>query len=231
MFFRVRFKVVTYLFCILLAGLTCCEKSSVNSIDEGEIHYNITYHDRNAVLPDELMPNSMVVKFKDDKTLMEITSPIGNNGVFIITEPDENKIQTYIRILGMRYYYEGLAGEVPPGINPMDSMHIETTREVNKILDLECKKAVVRIPERNFTYNIWYTEDIDIKRPNESNPFKKIDGVLINFFFLMGDIIIEFEADGIYLKSIPDKTFEKSDNFRRIDRQSMDDIIGSMMSL
>jgi len=229
--FRVRIFVITYLFCLILVGLTGCEKSSLNSIDEGEIHYNITYHDRNAVLPDELMPNSMTVKFKDDKTLMEITSPIGNNGVFIITEPDEKKIQTYIRILGMRYYYEGLAGEVPPGINPMDSMQIELTKEEDKILDLDCKKAVVTIPDRDFTYNVWYTRNIDIKNPNDSNPFKVIDGVLINFFFLMGDIIIEFEADGIYLKSISDKSFEKSDNFRRIDRQSMDDIIGSMMSL
>ena len=83
-----RYKVFTYAVCMILVGLAGCNKSPVKSIDEGEIHYKITFHDRNAVLPDELMPSSMVVKFKDNKTLMEITSPIGNNGVFIITEPE-----------------------------------------------------------------------------------------------------------------------------------------------
>ena len=48
---------------------------------------------------------------------------------------------------------------------------------------------------------------------------------------MMGDIIIEFEAEGIYLRSIPDKAFERGENFRRIDRKSMDDLIASMMSL
>ena len=216
---------------MILVGLTGCTKSPLKSIDEGEIHYKITFHDRNAVLPDELMPSSMVVKFKDDKTLMEITSPIGNNGVFIISEPDKNQMQTIIRVLGMKYYYMGTTDEIPPGINPMNNMDLETTNQVSKILDLKCRKAIVRIPEKDFTYELWYTEEIDINNPNSYNPFKDIDGVLINFFFMMGDIIIEFEAEGIYLRSIPDKAFERGENFRRIDRKSMDDLIASMMSL
>lgn len=216
---------------MILVGLTGCTKSPLKSIDEGEIHYKITFHDRNAVLPDELMPSSMVVKFKDDKTLMEITSPIGNNGVFIISEPDKNQMQTFIRVLGMKYYYMGTTDEIPPGINPMNNMDLETTNQVSKILDLKCRKVIVRIPEKDFTYELWYTEEIDIKNPNSYNPFKDIDGVLINFFFMMGDIIVEFEAEGIYLRSIPDKVFERGENFRRIDRKSMDDLIASMMSL
>lgn len=226
-----RYKVFTFIVCIILLGLSGCNKSPLKSIDEGEIHYKITFHDRNAVLPDELMPSSMVVRFKNDKTLLEITSPIGNNGVFIITKPDNNQIQTFIRILGMKYYYQGPADEIPPGINPMSGMNLEYTNEEATILDLKCKKTIVTIPEKDFTYDLWYTEEIDIKEPNSYNPFKDIDGVLINFFFIMGDITIEFEAEGIYLRPVPDNVFEKGQNFRRIDRKSMDDLIASMMSL
>ncbi|HCC71870.1 MAG TPA: hypothetical protein DEQ09_12080 [Bacteroidales bacterium] len=216
---------------MILVGLSGCGKSSLKSIDEGEIHYNITFHNRNAVLPDELMPNNLIVKFKNNKTLMEITSPIGNNGVYIVNEPKESKTKTFIRILGIKYYYEGITGEIPPGINPMQSISIEETDEVAEILGLKCRKAIVNFPEKDFTYDIWYTKEIDIKDPNNFNPFKDIDGVLINFFFVMGDIIVEFEAEGIYMRPVPDKDFEKGDNFRRIDRNSMNDIIASMMSL
>jgi len=228
----VRYTFIAFcLILIILPGLSSCKELSLKSIDEGEIHYKITFHDRKAILPDELMPNTMVVKFKDDKTIMEITSPIGNNGVFIITEPDKNQIQTFLRVLNMKYYYEGPADEIPPGINPMEGMDIENTLYVSNILNLKCRKAIVRIPEMDFSYDIWYTEDLGIKKPNFSNPFRDIDGVLINFFFLMGDAMIEFEAEGIYQRPIPDKVFEKGEDFRRIDRKSMDDLIASMMNL
>jgi len=220
-----------YLFLIIILGISGCKESSLKSIDEGEIHYKITIHDRNAFLPDELMPNSMVVKFKDSKTVMEITSPIGNNGVFIITEPDKNQVQTFLRVLNMKYYWEGPADEIPPGINPMEDISIKNTSQVSSILNLKCHKAVVSIPEKDFTYDIWYTEDLNIKHPNGSNPFKDIDGVLINFFFMMGDAVIEFEAEGLYQRPVPDKVFEKNGDFRRIDRKSMDELITSMMSL
>ncbi len=216
---------------MILGGLAGCKKSTLKSIDEGEIHYKITFHDRNAVLPDELMPNSMIVKFKDDKILMEITSPIGNNGVYNIIDPEKNQVKTYFRVMGMKYYFIGSADEVPPGIDPMENIEFDATDQESEILGLKCKKTTATIPETGYKYDLWYTDEIDIKNPNNSNPFKGIDGVLINFFFVMGDITVEFEADGIYIKQISDKSFEKGENYRRIDRKSMDDLIASMMSL
>lgn len=216
---------------MILVGLSGCKKSAFKSIDEGEIHYKIRYVDRNAVLPDDLMPDNMVVKFKNNKILMEIMSPIGNNGVYNIIDPENKEIRTFFRVMGMKYYYMGTTDEIPPGIDPMSDMDIEYTSQVSTILDFECRKAVIRLPGRDFNYEIWYTDEIDINNPNLSSPFESIDGVLMNFFFLMGDIIVEFDAEAIYLRDVPDKDFEKKENYRRIDRKSMDDLIVSMMNL
>lgn len=227
-----RYTVISlFSFLLILAALSGCKESSLRSFDEGEIHYNIIFHDRNAVLPDELMPSSMIVLFKDDKTLMDISSPVGNNGVFIVNEPGENQSRTFLRVLGMKYFYQGTADEIPPGIDPMKSMTVELTNQVSSILDLKCKKAIIRIPEKDFSYDIWYTDELEVSSPNDSTPFKEIDGVLMNFFFLMGDIMVEFKVDGIYERPVPDKVFEKGDDFRRIDRSSMDELITSMMNL
>jgi hypothetical protein len=228
----VRYRVISlYSFLLILAGLYGCKESSLRSFDEGEIHYKIIFHDRNAILPDELMPNSMIVTFKGDKTLMEISSPVGNNGVFIVNEPEMNRSRTFLRVLGMKYYYEGTANEIPPGIDPMKGMSVELTNQHTDILDLKCNKAIIRIPEKDFTYDIWYTDELKISNPNDSTPFKDIKGVLMNFFFLMGDIMVEFQADGIYERPVPDKVFEKGDDFRRIDRNAMDGLITGMMNL
>jgi len=228
----VRYRVISlYSFLVILAGIYGCKESSLRSFDEGEIHYKIIFHDRNAILPDELMPNSMVVTFKGNKTLMEISSPVGNNGVFIVNEPDKDRSRTFLRVLGMKYYYEGTANEIPPGIDPMKGMSVEITNQHTDILDLKCNKAIIKIPEKDFTYDIWYTDELKISNPNDSTPFKDINGVLMNFFFLMGDIMVEFQADGIYERPVPDKIFEKGDDFRRIDRSAMDGLITGMMNL
>lgn len=226
-----KHKVIICLFCIILAGLSGCKESALKSIDEGEIHYKIRYVDRDAVLPDDLMPDNMIVKFKNDKILMEIMSPIGNNGVYNIIDPEQKQISTFFRIMGMKYYYVGTTEEVSPGIDPLPDMKIEYTDKVSRILDFECRKVIVTLPERDLYYELWYTDEIDIDSPNLSSPFEAIDGVLMNFFFYMGDIIIEFDAEAIYLKDIPDKSFETKENYRRIDRKSMDDLIISMMNL
>ncbi|MFP4488650.1 MAG: hypothetical protein ACLFN1_05040 [Bacteroidales bacterium] len=226
-----RHKVIIYLFCMSLVVLSGCKESAFKSIDEGEIHYNIRFVDRNAVLPDDLMPDKLVIKFKDDKILMEIESPIGNNGVYNIIDPEKKEIKTYFRIMGIKYYYTGTTDEIPPGIDPMSDMTIEYTDQSSTILDFECRKAVVNLPGRDLSYGLWYTDEIDIDSPNLSNPFQGIDGVLMNFFFLMGDIIVEFDAEAIYHRDVPDKDFEKKENYRRIDRKSMDDLITSMMNL
>ncbi len=216
---------------MILVGVSGCKKSAFKSIDEGEIHYKIHYVDRNAVLPDDLMPDNMVVKFKNNKILMEIISPIGNNGVYNIIDPENKEIRTFFRVMGMKYYYMGTTNEIPPGIDPMSDMNIEYTEQVSTILDFECRKAIISLPGRDFNYELWYTNEIDIDNPNLSSPFENIDGVLMNFFFLMGDIIVEFDAQAIYIRDVPDKDFEKKENYRRIDRKSMDDLIVSMMNL
>ena len=224
-------RVVICLFCLILVGSHACKKSPFKSIDEGEIHYKISIQNRNAILPDEFMPTHMIVKFKDDKIMMDISSPVGNNGISNIIYPGKNEIRTFFRVMGIKYYYLGTTDEVFPGIDPMPDMEIENTGQVSTILKLECKKSVVTLPEKDFSYELWHTEDIDIDRPNIASPFEDIKGVLMNFFFLMGDMTVEFEAEAIYLQPVPDKVFEEKENYRRISRKSMDELIASMMSL
>jgi hypothetical protein len=47
----------------------------------------------------------------------------------------------------------------------------------------------------------------------------------------MGEMIVEFELDGVYARPVPDKDFEKNEKFRRVDRETMDNLISNMMSL
>lgn len=228
---RLRNRLLLFFLVATIAGLAGCIKSPMGGFDEGEIHYSITYNEPGGVLPMELMPNSLVVKFKDDNILMEITAPIGHSGIYNIIKPDENIMQTFISFLGIKYYYQGESGEIPPGIDPMENLKFMRTGQTKTISGLNCKHAIVEIPGYNRDFNIWYTNDIDLDNPNISTPFKDIDGVLTNFFYKIGDMIIEFEITSVYQREVADKDFVKSDKFLRISREDMDNLISKMMTL
>lgn len=179
----------------------------------------------------DLMPNSMVVKFKENKTLMEITAPIGNNGIYNLNDPEENTVATYVRFLNIKYYFKGEAGLSPPGVDPMKDLKLEKTGDIEIISGLNCRHVLAKLPGYDNNFDVWYTDEIDIDDPNNSTPFKDIDGVLLKFFYKMGDMIIEFEATNVYEREVPDKDFQQSDKFLRISREDMDRFISKMMAL
>lgn len=179
----------------------------------------------------DLMPNSMVVKFKENKSLMEITAPIGNNGIFNLIDPKNNTMSTYVRFLNIKYYYQGETGPSPPGVDPMNDMKLEKTGDIDVISGLNCKHVLAKLPGYDQPFDVWYTNEIDIEDPNNSTPFRDIDGVLLKFFYKMGDMIIEFEATNVYERSIPEKDFNQTDKFLRISREDMDIIISKLMAL
>jgi len=224
------FQIIALSF-LFIFGLADCKKSSGKNFNEGEIHYSISYIGRQGSVSDALLPDMMVVKFKDNKVLMEIMTPIGSNGVFNIIDPAQNRIDTYMRLLGMKFCYYGEYGEIPPGIDPMKDLVIEQTGEEKEIFGLNCMKAKGSLAETEYEFDLWYTDEIGITDPNFSTPYSSIDGVLMTFFYRMGDMIVEFNAEGIYTKSVSDKDLIVEEDYRNIDRKNMDSIISKMMNL
>lgn len=209
---------------IAITGSSCRERGGKH-IDQGEIHYAIEYSGNLGSFKD-VMPKNLIVSFKDDKTLFDISAPIGNAGIFNLSNPEKGIFDTYISLFNFKYYYAAKPGESPPGFESMSGMNIRKTNKTKEICGFNCKGADVTFPsEPNKVYEIWYTNEIDIKEPNLANPFSEIDGVLMNFFFFMGDTQMFFDAETVYKKEIPDKTFERMDKFQRVSRED----IGSMM--
>ena len=215
---------------IATTGYSCRTKGGKN-IDQGEIHYTIEYVG-NVGMPKELMPRNLVVSFKDNKILFDISAPIGNSGILNLSNPEDGIYDTYISLLTWRYYYSAKPGESHPGFEAMEGMEIRKTSKSMVICGFNCKSAEVRLPsDRDKVREIWYTSEIDVKKPNAATPYADIDGVLMRFFFIMGPSEMHFDAETVYKKEIPDKTFERREKFARISREEINSFISKMISL
>jgi hypothetical protein len=227
----VRFSYVLFIAVIFaLTGYSCREKGGKN-IRQGEIHYNIDYIG-NMGVPKELLPQNMVVSFKDDKILFEMVSAFGNSGIMNLSNPEKGIFDTYFSLFTMKYYYAAAPGESFPGFDSMTGMEMKKTSKTAVLCGYNCKNAEITFPSnRERVIQIWYTNEIDVKNPNGGTPFYKIDGVLMSFFFFMGPAELHFNAESVFPKEISDETFDRRPKFTRVSREEINKVIGRLTTL
>ena len=215
----------------MIIGSSCKEKGG-KYISQGEINFSIEYSGSSGSFTKDLMPRNLVVSFKNNKILFEILAPIGNSGIINLVNPDLKLYDTYINMLGTKYFYAGKPGELHPGFESMAGLELKKTDKTAIICGYNCKNAEVTLPsDRSKIHEIWYTDEIKVKNSNMSTPFREIDGVLMSFFFVMGKSEMQFDAETVYKKEIPDKLFERRPKFRPVSRDDMDKIITDMVNL
>ena len=161
-------------------------------------------------------------------------SDAGDYGIIklLLNNPEKGIVDTYFSLFTLKYYYPVQPDEHFPGFEAMDGIEITKTDKTSTICGFNCKNAKVTFPaDRNKTYEIWYTYDINVKNPNAATPFEKIDGVLMSFFFILGPIELHLDAENVYRKEIPDKAFERREKFARVSKEEIDKFINKMISL
>jgi hypothetical protein len=213
-----------------MAGYSCKQRGG-KYIDQGEIHFNIDYIGTFGGMPKEVLPQNLIISFKKDKILFEMTG-FGKSGILNLSNPDKGIFDTYFSIFTNRFYYEGQAGESYPGFEAMDGMILTKTSKTSVICGYNCKNAEVTFPaDRAKVYDVWYTNEIKVKNPNACTPFSQIDGVLMSFFFFLGPTELHFDAENVFSKEVPDITFERREKFQRVSKEEIIKFIDKMIRM
>ncbi len=225
----VRISCPLYIAIILAICISSCKRRGDRYIDQGEIHYNIDYKGEFAY-PTETLPKDLIVSFKNDKILFEMTG-LANSGIMNLSNPGIGVFDTYYNFFGVKkYYYAGKEGETFPGFEAMKGIEIKETSRTQKICGYECKNAEVTFENnRSKIYSIWYTDEIEINNPNASTPFQEIDGVLMSFFFIMGQSELHFMCETVYNKNLADNIFERKPNYLRVTKSDMVELMDDML--
>jgi len=228
----VRLSYVLFIAAIFaITGYSCKQKGGKH-INQGEIHYNIDYIGKIGPMPKEVLPKNLIVSFKDNKILFEMISSFGNSGILNLANPEKGIFDTYFSLFSLKYFYAVEPGEQFPGLEAMKGIVIRKTTKTSVICGFNCKNAEVTFPaDREKVYEIWYTNEINVNNPNAATPFSQIDGVLMSFFFFLGTAELQFDAETVYKKEIPDEAFERREKFLRVSREEIDKLINKMISL
>lgn len=209
---------------------SCKEKVRYKNMKEGEIWYSIRYVNNPSTVSKELLPKELVILFRDDLVSTRLRAPVGNMGISTVINPPQKIFDTYLNILSFRYCFEGDGNEMQPGFQSMTGIRFQETGRKSVICGFNCHELKVELPGSDEVRYAWYTNEIKVDNPNRMTPYREIDGVLMDFFYLIGNAEMQFTADEVLARKIPDREFEKKKNYRKVSSRYLDTIIGKMIS-
>ena len=200
-----------------------------SSKSEGVITYKLEYLDDNDIIT--LLPTEMTIAFKHNNMHQKV---VGWSNIFSLEGIRNVKDKTssaFFKVLGKRFVFtEHELKQVVFGYDPYDGMKLVPTNETKEIAGYKCKKVKVTFPEKNFEdFDIYYTNEIKIDKPNWNNPFYQIDGVLMEYQIVMFGIRTKIVADSVAFIKVDDSEFEVPVDYKEVTKEAMEEEINKLL--
>ncbi len=132
--------------------------------------------------------------------------------------------------MAFKFCYEGSRDNSLPGFLAMGGLRYKDTGKKSVICGFHRKESLVFLKGSDKPYSIWYTDEMKVRNPNQLTPFFEVDGVLMSFFYVIGTAEMKFTAQEVYMKSVPDKNFEKKKNYKVVTGGYLDTLIQKMIA-
>jgi hypothetical protein len=214
-------------FLSLLISVGCHKKTEKPEITHGRLEYRITYETDSAHQKlAELLPHRMKLVFNQDSAINLMEGFMGLYKLNSISYFRSKKCSTLLKIPKYSFLYAGRRGESMCCYDPMDNMIVHRTNETKDILGFTCRKAVITFPDSDHTFSVYYTDDIYIRNVNSTNPYKRIEGVLMEFELNMYYFRMHFIADKFTTDSRSDVRFTMPASYQELTREQMTQLLG-----
>lgn len=215
--------------CLLISA---CARKSGGERKEGKIMFQIDY-ERSQVggYSTTVLPKVMTMEYRDHMVRNTIEGGLGFFSLVNVSDTRYYQHTTWLKFIDKKYIYEGERREVPCCFSMLDGMQLTFTDGRKEIAGLDCKHAVASFPENGIEpFDVWYTEELQLRNPNANNPFMDIPGVLLEFNTLLGNANMHMVATEYEAQHIPQKHFQPPKNYHPVSKTEMESIITALMN-
>ncbi|MFC2115995.1 hypothetical protein ACFLTU_05940 [Bacteroidota bacterium] len=217
---------------LIVLSATCKRKPGAEKMAEGKIRFKITYEQSQvggystAVLPQE-----MIMEFRDDMVRNTIKGGLGFFNLVNVSDLNKYQNTTWLKFIDKKYIFEGEKRDTPCCFGMLDGMILEFTDSTKEIAGFHCKQVLANFPDKELeSFDLWYTEEIELDNPNGNSPFMSIPGVLLEFNTLMGNANMRMIATKYEAKHIPPEEFQPPENYRAVTKAEMETILNALMN-
>lgn len=222
--FMKAFLIPTLLLCGSLLLFNGCSEGLFNQkLKEGIIEYKAE-----PVNAKESMamwaPDNMEVKFKDDKWTVNLEAGMGAMRMDFISDPGKKQFISLISFLG-KFYSIMEGAELDTTNKYLPDYDVTYPGEKKIIAGYDCEKAVLNFKDGSPAMEVWFTKEIQIKDPNWSNCYYKVDGVLMDYNLRKFGLELHFTATSVSEATIDDSVFEIPDDYKQKPNAELDQMM------
>lgn len=194
------------------------------SIKEGVVEYDITYPkvDPNSMMVSGL-PSKAFLRFKNDNMVNDMSGMMGLISITYISNQTTQKVAQTLTLINKKYVAD-ISSEELKKMNDSFLTGIESGKTTKEIAGFKCKEAIVKLQSGD-TLHVYYTTDIGIKHPNWSNPYSKIDGVLMDFQMERYGLAMRLRAKSVLEQKIEDNAFSIPDDHKKVPFSELEKIL------
>ncbi len=196
-------------------------------ISEGVIEYDITYPklDPKSMMVSG-MPNQAFLRFKNNNMSNDMSGMMGLISITFISNHSTKSVEQRLTLINKKYS-STINKEDLSRLNDSYVSSFEKGSTVQQIAGFQCKEAKVKLLDGE-EIKVFYTNDIGIENPNWSNPYNKIDGVLMDFQMERYGVVMHLRAKSVVAQKIEDEAFHlpaDSSEYKRIDFIELEKIL------
>lgn len=201
------------------------EPQKETSKNEGIIHFKLEYPfiDTSQTLLQSVAPRKLDFYIKDHK----FTSKISRGKLFcmlMIGKPLDDQLS-----LGLEFGTENImttltSEEIKHFRDHQPRLTFEHTEETKTMAGFLCKKSIAtyQTDSTKRSFDVWYTEEIQLKNCNWFTPYNEINGMLMDYEFEQYGLRMHIIAQSFEQKKINDAEFEVDNKFKIISFRKFD---------
>ena len=207
----------------MLVFVAGCKNGGGGKSGEGTIEFDVTPVDPSNPMAD-LAPSKMLVKFKERKSVAEMSAGMGLLTMSIVTDYETKTVTQLVKLLNKKY--SSTANEQAIQKEVSDSkIKVIKSNETKMIAGYKCKKATITFEDNSHPpYDVYYTNAIEIENPNWFNEFREIDGVLMEYQIKRYNLELRFTAKKVEKTPVESSVFDTPGDYKSISSKELNDL-------
>ena len=222
---RNNFTCLTLL--VFLAFLfNSCNKNDKKYISEGVIVFDAKVINTDHELAG-LAPSEMTTYFKNDHFYSEMSTM----GIFVskfITNPHNKTFVSMVKIFDVKNACIENENDIKSELE-LFQLEFNETNETKVIAGYNCKKLIaVKKTNPKEKFDVFYTDEFNIEKPNFSTPYQEVKGVVMQFRLRKFNLEMEFTANEVKQEKVDEKIFEIPKDYKVISKKEMNEFFKSI---
>jgi hypothetical protein len=193
------------------------------------LRYHISYLESMAGdVPTRILPANMDSWYTKLFVVTKINGFFSQFSLIQIADLKNKQVSTLLDVFGTKVYHRGEKGELPAGIIAPTEIRIHNTGERSIIGGLNSEQ--LKIDTGSESYNMYFTRDFSVRKPNLGTPYGSINHPLSDFRIQLSYLKMHLTCSKYETRTIESDIFMVPEDYKPVSREVMETIINSLFT-